>query len=400
MAKERKMAKYIYGNELIEEFNKLCNSVEQRFWIYTPFIGGYPSICKIIGDKWVTNLNIDFRLLTDITNKHYIDKHSFLAFKQKGEARTLEGLHGKIYVIDNNALITSANLTDTAFTSRFEIGTIVKADKNLISLLNNWWDQSKTINDNWSPSKPNPKSVSESEEPGWTGFKKRWNLPSHRRKLSIFKHYPSSLVSYENFKQIYLSNVNRIWPKLPVNHEIDSFLNYLYHEHSKVPSKKFEARSHRKLSNQKRILELKKYHKEFSNWVSRSKWESMKFRKDRIKTIQNHLSPNNIKLLDRNKLSKICESIHSMNSLRLNQVMFLNPKNNDLEIIINSFNNLLHNSTAQIEYRMEECNSKLFRFGKSAIQELVSLYFPNKYPVINTNSNCGLKIFGYDLKVY
>ncbi|MBS4012823.1 MAG: hypothetical protein KGZ97_03545, partial [Bacteroidetes bacterium] len=70
-----------------------------------------------------------------------------------------------------------------------------------------------------------------------------------------------------------------------------------------------------------------------------------------------------------------------------------------IETIKDSFNILLHDSSP-IEERMEKCNENLKFFGKSSIRELVSWYYPDKYPIMNRNSNCGLKFFGYDIDTY
>ena len=80
--------------------------------------------------------------------------------------------------------------------------------------------------------------------------------------------------------------------------------------------------------------------------------------------------------------------------------MFLNPENNTLDTIREAWKSLLHDSELPIEERMEACNQKLFRFGKSAIQELISFYEPDEYPVMNRNANSGMRFFGYEIKTY
>ena len=87
-----------------------------------------------------------------------------------------------------------------------------------------------------------------------------------------------------------------------------------------------------------------------------------------------------------------------MNSMPINRTKFLNTKNNSIKTIKLNWKNLLHNNTEDITTRMEK--SKMVGFGKSAVQELISLYFPKDYPVINSNSNSGLKFFGYEIKTY
>lgn len=87
-----------------------------------------------------------------------------------------------------------------------------------------------------------------------------------------------------------------------------------------------------------------------------------------------------------------------MNSLPLNRVSFMKESNNTTASIIYAWGQLLHGNNTSIEERMEQCNKKLFRFGKSAIQELLSYYYPADYPVINSNSMSGMKLFGYATK--
>jgi hypothetical protein len=113
------------------------------------------------------------------------------------------------------------------------------------------------------------------------------------------------------------------------------------------------------------------------------------------------------KLLDNKKFARlndktiieVVDTLHTINSHALNRFRFLNPQNNKLELIKDSFNILLHDSSP-IEERMEKCNENLKFFGKSSIRELVSWYCPDKYPIMNHNSNCELKFFGYDIDTY
>jgi hypothetical protein len=38
--------------------------------------------------------------------------------------------------------------------------------------------------------------------------------------------------------------------------------------------------------------------------------------------------------------------------------------------------------------------------GTSSINEILGFTNPDKYPLINKNSNCGLRFFGYQVKAY
>lgn len=255
------------------------------------------------------------------------------------------------------------------------------------------------VDSNWLPKKRESKTKIEKDEYDTKGLLNLWNLPEPPPKVRTFKKYIDYVKAYNHFKEIYLKNVKRVWPNVPIYHEIDSFLNYLYHEHSSKPSKIYEKRKYRALTNKQRIDELKKYHQLFRKWLKTSNWESAEGRLDRIKTIRELLSPENIQKLTRSDIEKVVSYIHSMNSVPLNKVVFLRVKNNPTKKIIESWNYLLHRKDLPIEERMEKCNNDLVSFGKSAIQELISCYYPEEYPVINTNSNCGMKFFGYDISL-
>ena len=89
--------------------------------------------------------------------------------------------------------------------------------------------------------------------------------------------------------------------------------------------------------------------------------------------------------------------LHCYWSYPINRTQFQNPANNKLSDIRKYWNLLLHtgNITGQ---QVLTVNANLKNFGFSAIQELIAWYYPDKYPMINGNSNCGMRFFGYDIK--
>jgi hypothetical protein len=74
-------------------------------------------------------------LLTDTTNKGWLDKQTIDVMNSHGKIKHLLGLHAKLYIIDDHALVTSANLTDTAFARRHEVGVFLSTNReyNLVS---------------------------------------------------------------------------------------------------------------------------------------------------------------------------------------------------------------------------------------------------------------------------
>ncbi len=61
----------LIGNELVNQLRNLCDKIENRLWIISPFIGSWKGVEKIIGTKWMTDTKIDVRLLTDIANEGF-----------------------------------------------------------------------------------------------------------------------------------------------------------------------------------------------------------------------------------------------------------------------------------------------------------------------------------------
>jgi hypothetical protein len=74
---------------------------------------------------------------------------------------------------------------------------------------------------------------------------------------------------------------------------------------------------------------------------------------------------------------------------------FLNG--NDLDTIRRSWSGLIHGS-GELKLRMNNCNSALFGFGKSAIQETLGYYNPGKFPLRNANKNAWPRFLGYNVK--
>jgi len=83
-----------------------------------------------------------------------------------------------------------------------------------------------------------------------------------------------------------------------------------------------------------------------------------------------------------------------MHSQQLIRHKFLNPANNELEAIQKAWKTLLHGH-GKPEQRMQECNDSLRFFGTSSVQELLGWYYPKEYPIRNSNSDAGLRFFGY-----
>lgn len=382
------------------ELRKAFDNAKSRIWIAVPFIGSWNLVERITGISWVAKRNIDFRLLTDVSNEQFIDSKTYQKFKQQAECKTLEGLHAKIYIIDDFILLTSANLTGTAFSKRYEIGITLGNDQVVVRTFLKWWNIAKTIDKDWLPSKSD--NGAKNEEPevnNISKLKKLWELPKSPQTGNDFKEYFNTLNFYNNFTSLYEVHAERLLVDLPIYQEVDSFLNYLFHEHPDKPSSEYLEKGNRELTEKGRISELKKYFTQYKNWLAdHPTFENHRI--DNIKTIKLKLSKSKIDKLKQEDIELVINSLHCMKSLALNRVKFLNQRNNKIEIIIKSWKDLLHNDDTDLPKRMQTCKNNLYSFGKSSISELLAWYYPNQYPIINRNSNSGMKFFGYDIETY
>ena len=213
--------KVLYGKNLVEELRKLSNNIENRLWIAVPYIGNPKSVRQILGKAWFDKPSVSVKLITDTSDLTCIDTETIQHFHERGEIKSLNGLHAKIYIIDNNCLITSANLTKTAFSKRHEIGVLLSSteSKDAIDVFNNYWEMAEDI----EIDKLNKIFSSKwgSKEETSVSLPTLFNLPDDPgtfiRNLSKgFLNYDRLVADYKDFTKKYLS-VQRIWKDKPIS---------------------------------------------------------------------------------------------------------------------------------------------------------------------------------------
>lgn len=392
--------KVLSEQSLIDEIHKAFTKVKKRMWIAVPFIGNAEQVSRIMGTNWRFNPVIDFRLLTDIRNADYINKETYELFKQYATIKTLTGLHAKIYILDDTVFITSANLTGAAFSKRYEIGVLLDNSEDTIETFKHWWGIAKPVAATWSPqSNMRGKQSAESEESDTENLKNLWKLPNIKIQSSEFKDYLQTLTYYNDFSQIYEQYGAKLSKQLSLYQEVDLFFNYLFHEESQPSKPYYKEKKPQNLSQAQRISLFKRYFKSYTKWLDTDTTYFSNRQRD-ISLIKKLLSEKNIDSIDKEDIRSIVSRLNCMNSLPLNKVKFLNPDNNTVDNIIKYWKVLLFDAESDITQRMQMCKNGLYSFGKSSIRELIAYHKPNEYPIINTNSNSGLRFFGYDVKTY
>ena len=82
------------------------------------------------------NYGADVVLLCDVLNEFV---------NNQIEIRSLDSLHAKIYIIDDWCLVTSANLTGTAFLCRYEMGIASNKILEVEKTFQRWWNMATPV---------------------------------------------------------------------------------------------------------------------------------------------------------------------------------------------------------------------------------------------------------------
>jgi phosphatidylserine/phosphatidylglycerophosphate/cardiolipin synthase-like enzyme len=145
--RRRTMERVLCGEALAAEIRALCDKARRRIWLAVPFIGGVSTVRRLLGRAWLDRDDVDLRLLVDIEERSCLDLKSLRLLAERGKVRSLPWLHAKIYMADDTAVITSANLTEMAFSRRVEVGIKLGYDETveLAAVYDTWWRDSMPV---------------------------------------------------------------------------------------------------------------------------------------------------------------------------------------------------------------------------------------------------------------
>lgn len=381
------------GKILSTTLRTICDKVTNRLWIAVPFIGNINDTKRLLGQQWLNNIDVEVKLITDIRNTKFINKETIELFRNRGAVQTLAGLHAKVYIADSNCLITSANLSGTAFSRRHEIGYLISETSNIELVYETWWNLANPIN--WNTIKTYNRGPSDEPDSGY-GLPVIFGLPNLPESIGGFKDFPVIITKYKEFAGIYQSirGMKRLHPTLSLLQEVDLFLNFLFHEHPKRPSKNYDnGKTVTRTESEVNTL-LNNYLRDYKKWLAHFSYEDGRYNK--INEHQKILKENVINSLSWDDIRFIADSNNALNSNKRNKALFLNPRNNSLTSIRSGLKELLFGQTLDPFVRMKQV--KLKGLGPSSKSEILAYYYPEKYPIINNNPLSGLRLFGYNIK--
>ena len=371
----------------IDILRNKCDNVQSRIWIASPYIGGVKDVQKIIGGKWQLP-SIDCRVLTDV-DSGFIREDTFDEFTNNNkEVRTLDSLHAKIYIVDDWCLVTSANLTGTAFLCRYEMGIASSDVTEVESTYLRWWNMATRVS---ALTKKPSKGLVDYQD--GHSFKKKFKAKPYNSGKQ--DKYDAVCEKYKEFATLYVKvtgrNQQMVTDGFTLLQEVDYLFNYLYHDHPQTPS--HGQKVSRSLSQTQREHDIKKYFKDMCNHY---KHDPQGWRLDRTRLVKKLLDKKHIKKLSWDDVKDVVFCLHCLSSYPINRTKFLNPQNNSLDDIKDCWNQLLHTGkidSSKIKYITDRLNN----FGHSSIYELIGWFYPNDYPLMNENSHCGMRFFGYKI---
>ena len=103
------------GREVVERINR----ASRRLWICTPYIG--QQYIELLALSKRRGLDVRILIRKCIENRVVVEKARALGLKP----RLLENLHAKIYIIDNQCIIGSLNLTESGIEYNMELLLII-----------------------------------------------------------------------------------------------------------------------------------------------------------------------------------------------------------------------------------------------------------------------------------
>jgi hypothetical protein len=377
-------------SHLAKNLRALADSVEQRLWIVSPYIGSWRAVRRILGSAWE---RVDVRLLTD-KDSGILAQDTIERFAAHRPIKSLKGVHAKLYIMDDSVLLTSANLTEAAFTRRHEAGLVLKGEqaRELVDFYESLWARAEEVQvDSISFTKCRKGSVDEAH--GHGALPQLHSLPpapeASPKGAGEFADYPYFLEIYRDFAGDYLRCGGRDHPDHPLFLETDKFLNFLFHDDINTPSKAYKNKPPRNLSKSERLQEIRKY---------RARYREAGLKTDlhlkTAKLVQRFLAKSRIGQLTSEEIETTAGRLNCFGVNALAKAKFVN--NNDRNTVRKAWFNLIHGS-GELKLRMNQCRTDLFGFGKSAIQETLGYYDPEKYPLRNENTNAGLRFLGYNV---
>lgn len=289
-------------------------------------------------------------------------------------------------------MVSSANLTGTAFSKRYEIGTDDVNLSEVETFFNSLWENKKSMQvTSWCKWKK--RTLIEFED-GDVGYERLTNLPPYSAGMGKMDKYLARCSRYIAFAEAYENitsrNQDMVDDGFTLLQEVDYLFNYLEHEVC-VSNKLTKVRS---LTVSSQISLIKRYFKEISKHYKKNRINEIR-RVNSTKLVKELTSPSRINTISTDEVRAVLDTF---NCFGLGRDMHGHASNfikeNSLDDIRFHWDALLNHGDITSE-KVNACY-KLRHFRDSSVSELIAWRFPDKYPIMNTCSKKGLWFFGIE----
>jgi hypothetical protein len=146
------MRSFLYCKDLYETIQQKSLEAKEILWVCSPYLGfkAHEVFSQEILNKPPSDIRFVFRVNDVAVKRSEVNPYEvqyFLEHFTKNSVKSHDSFHSKIYIFDDSALITSANLTKTAFESNIEVGVILEGTQ--VDEVKSFFDQSL-----WQTAKP------------------------------------------------------------------------------------------------------------------------------------------------------------------------------------------------------------------------------------------------------
>jgi len=234
------MARFLSCSELYETIQQKSSEAKEIMWVCSPHVGldAHEVFSQEILRNPLSDIRFVFRLNDVSVKGGEVSPYEIQYFMErfKGSAvKSHDNFHSNVYIFDNSALITSANLTKAAFERDIEVGVLL--DGSEVDEVKRFFDQglwhtAKPVGDLgkfkriWNAAQKSAKPVdlkklkSHTKIKVWTDdYVDRWYIgvpfqmsAKTERKIKKETSWPTNLslvgdVGYQAFKQIKLGDL-------------------------------------------------------------------------------------------------------------------------------------------------------------------------------------------------
>jgi hypothetical protein len=238
--KQGNMPTFLSCTELYETIQNKSKTTTELLWVCSPSVGS--NAHKIFSQEILSNAITDVKLIFQLneaaikrreTNPYEVQY--FMEHFKENNVKSHDNFHSNIYIFDNSAIMTSADLTEPAFESNIEAGVMLEGAevdevKRFFDL--NLWRNAKAIGDlkkfkklwnlteeTFGKKSPLKKTKPHTKIKDWTNdYANTWYFgllaqlsAKTERKIRKDNNWPANLlligdIGYSQFKQLKLAD--------------------------------------------------------------------------------------------------------------------------------------------------------------------------------------------------